>query len=154
MPLPTTADDIWPTIEKHPFAVLGFVNPKGEARAAGVMYKVRDRVLYVITGPDTWKTRHIRNNASVSITVTVQRVPIRVRAIPPAVVTFSGHATIVGIGDVPHDLAKDLTRGIEGIDDLCVIKIEPTGSFVTYGIGVAPMTMRNPKQSIARVPVA
>jgi hypothetical protein len=154
MPLPTTADDVWPTIEKWPFAGLGFVNPDGEARAAGVMYKVRDRVLHVITGPTTWKARHIRSNPHVSVTVTVQRFPIRIRAIPPAVITFSGHATVVDLDDVAPDLAKELTHGSDDMGGMCVIRIEPVGTFVTYGIGVPPMTMRHPEQSIARVPVS
>ena len=50
MPLPTTADDVWPHIEKWPFGVLSFVTPKGESRGAGVMYQVKDRVLYVLPG--------------------------------------------------------------------------------------------------------
>jgi hypothetical protein len=50
MALPTTAEEIWPYIEKWPFAVVGFVTPNGEPRAAGVMYKVKDRVLNVLTG--------------------------------------------------------------------------------------------------------
>lgn len=154
MPLPASADDVWPTIEKWPFAVLGFVNADGKARAAGVMYKVRNRVLHVITGPTTWKARHIRNNPHVSVTVTVQRVPIGVRAIPPAVITFSGHATVVGLDDVAPDLAKELTHGIDDIGEMCVIRVEPVGTFVTYGIGVPPMTMRHPEQSIARIPVS
>lgn len=41
MALLTTADEIWPYIEKWPFAVVGFVTPNGEPRAAGVMYKVK-----------------------------------------------------------------------------------------------------------------
>ena len=41
------------------------------ARSAGVMYKVKDRKLYVLTGPDTWKVKHIRANPNVSMTVTV-----------------------------------------------------------------------------------
>ncbi|MEA3501554.1 MAG: pyridoxamine 5'-phosphate oxidase family protein [Actinomycetota bacterium] len=154
MPLPTTANDVWPTIEKWPFAVLGFVNPRGESRAAGVMYKVRDRVLHVITGPDTWKARHIRNNPHVSVTVPVQRFPIRSTKIPPAVITFSGHATVVAIDDVASDLRDELTHGIEDAGDMCVIRIKPAGRFVTYGIGVPPMTMRHPERAIARVPIA
>jgi hypothetical protein len=50
MALPATVDGIWPYIERWPFAVIGFVTPGGEPRAAGVMYKVKDRELYVVTG--------------------------------------------------------------------------------------------------------
>lgn len=155
MPLPTTADEIWEEIEKWPFAVLGFVNPSGEPRAAGVMYVARDRVLYVVSGPDTWKVRHIRANPNVSVAVTVQRLPIRIRQAPPAVITFSGHATILPMDDVDTSLRKNLMRGIdETMGEMCVIRIEPVGRFVTYGIGVPLMKMRIPGQALARVPIS
>jgi len=153
--LPTTADEVWDVIEKWPFAVLGFVTPSGEARAAGVMYKVRERIVHVVTGPNTWKARHIRANPSVSVTVTVQRLPIRVRQAPPAVITFSGHATVVPVRDVDADLRAELMRGVDmSDDDTCVIQIEPAGRFVTYGIGVPMMKMRTPDEALARIPIS
>ena len=154
MTLPTTADEIWPHIEKWPFAVVGFVTPNGEPRAAGVMYKVKDRVLNVLTGPETWKVKHIRENPNVVVTVTVQRLPIRIRQAPPAVITFAGRATVVPIDEVGEALRTDLMRGVDdAIGDMCVIRIEPSGRFVTYGIGVPLMKMRHPDESLARVPV-
>ena len=155
MPLPTTAAEVWEEVEKWPFAVLGFVNRSGEPRAAGVMYVARDHRLNVATGPDTWKVRHIRANPNVSVTVTVQRLPIRVRKAPPAVITFSGLATIVPMADVDSELKTDLMRGIDKtVGEMCVIQIEPVGRFVTYGIGVPLMKMRTPGAALARVPVS
>lgn len=154
MALPETADEIWPYIEKWPFAVVGFVTPGGEPRAAGVMYKVKDRVLNVLTGPDTWKVKHIKANPNVVVTVTVQRLPIRVRQAPPAVITFPGHATVVPIDEVDAELRTDLLRGVDDtMGDTCVIRIKPVGRFVTYGIGVPMIKMRHPNESLARVPV-
>lgn len=154
MPLPTTADDVWPTIEKWSFAVFGFVSARGEARAAGVMYTTSDRVLYFITGPDTWKARHIRGNPHVSVTIPVQRFLVRSTKVPPAVITFSGYATVVGLDDIAVDLRKELTHGSDDMDDMCVIRVEPAGNFLTYGIGVPLMAMRQPDRSLSRVPVA
>jgi len=151
--LPTTAEEIWPHIEKWPFAVLSFVTPKGESRSAGVMYQVRDRKLYVLTGSGTWKARHISHNPNVSVTVTVQRLPIRIRQVPPAVITFSGVATVLEMNDVDAGLRASLTRGTGEMPGSCVIEIAPTGRFVTYGIGIPAMQMRLPEKSIARVPV-
>jgi hypothetical protein len=152
--LPTTPDEIWVHIEKWPFAVLGVVTPEGEARAAGVMYVVRDRRLYVITGPDTWKVQHIRGNPHVSVTVTIQRTPVRIRQAPPAVITFSGIATVHPIEDVDPELLTRLLRGVGDDLPMCVIEIEPVGRFVTYGIGISPLQMRHPEKALARVPVA
>ena len=154
MSLPTTANEIWPHIEKWPFAVLSFVTPSGESRSAGVMYKVKERAVYVLTGPNTWKAKHIRSNPNVSVTVTIQRLPIRIRMMPPAVITFSGTADVLEMADVDDAIREALTRGIDEMSDVCAIKVIPKGNFVTYGIGVPAMTMRHPEQSLARVPVS
>ena len=153
MALPTTAEEVWPYIEKWPFAVLSFVTAKGESRSAGVMYKVKDRDLYVLTGPDTWKAKHIRKNPNVSVTVTVQRLPIRVRQAPPAVITFSGIGSVLAMDEVDPELRRDLMRGVGDMPDTCVIRIAPQGRFVTYGIGIPMMQMRRPERALARVPV-
>ena len=155
MALPTTADEVWREIERWPFAVLGFVTSSGEARAAGVMFTVQDRLLYIVTGPDTWKVRHIRANPHVSVTVPVQRLPIRVRKAPPAVITFSGLATILNLDDLDDELRTALTRGIDVASmKMCAVRVAPVGRFVTYGIGVPLMKMRRPGEALARVPVA
>ena len=154
MPLPTTADEVWPHIEKWPFGVLSFVTPKGESRSAGIMYQVKDRVLYVLTGEDTWKVRHIRSNPNVSMTVPIQRLPIRIRQMPPAVISFSGVATILGLDEIETELRTRLTRGTGEMPGTCIIRIEPEGRFVTYGIGISAMEMRHPDKSRARVPVS
>jgi hypothetical protein len=153
MALPTSAQEIWPYIEKWPFAVLSFVTQKGESRSAGVMYKVKDHALYVLTGPDTWKARHIEANPNVSITVTVQRLPIRVRQAPPAVITFAGVGSVLGMSEIDDDLRVKLMRGVSDIGDTCVIRIEPVGRFVTYGIGIPMWQMRQPEKALARIPV-
>lgn len=154
MALPKTADEVWGYIEKWPFAVISFVTATGEARSAGVMYKVKDRALYVLTGPNTWKAKHIKANPNVSVTVTVQRLPIRVKQAPPAVITFPGIGSVLGLDEVAEELRRDLLRGVGEIPDTCVIRIEPRGHFVTYGIGIPMMQMRQPEKALARVPVA
>lgn len=111
-------------------------------------------MLYVLTGPETWKVRHIRKNPNVVVTVTVQRLPIRIRQAPPAVITFPGRAAVVPIDEVDAAMRADLMRGVDDtMGTTCVIQIEPVGRFVTYGIGVPLMKMRHPDESLARVPV-
>lgn len=153
MALPTKAEEVWPYIEKWPFAVVSFVTPESESRSAGIMYKVRDRALYVLTGPDTWKAKHIKANPHVSVTVTVPRLPIRIRQAPPAVITFSGIGSVLEMKDVEEGLRNDLMRGVGDLPDTCVIRIEPKGRFVTYGIGIPMWQMRQPEKALARVPV-
>ena len=154
---PTTRQ-IWHSIERHIFGVLAWVTPSGEARTAGIVYTAADRKIYIATGPQTWKARHIAENPYVSMTVTVpKRIPFMPwLKIPAAVITFHGDATIRPIGEAPdpvlHALLRGLEKQIEELD-MCLIEITPVGHFVTYGIGVPMLTMRYPERSRARVPV-
>jgi hypothetical protein len=87
------------------------------------------------------------------MTVTIQRLPVRVRMVPPAVITFAGTAEVLGVDDVGADMKEALTRGIDDMPNTCAIRIVPKGYFVTYGIGIPAMQMRHPEKSLARVPV-
>ena len=154
-----TTQQVWQSIERHIFAVLAWVTPSGEARTAGIVYTVADREFYIVTGPQTWKARHIAANRHVSLTVTVpKRIPLMPwLKIPAAAITFHGEATIRPIGEAPGPILHALLRGLEGeVEqlDMCLIEVTPVGHFVTYGIGVPLLVMRDPKRATARVPVA
>ena len=43
MSAPITPDLVWSEVEKRLFAVLAYVNPKVQARSAGIVYLVKDR---------------------------------------------------------------------------------------------------------------
>jgi uncharacterized pyridoxamine 5'-phosphate oxidase family protein len=155
-----TTDLVWKEIEKELFAVLGMVTAQNEARTVGIVYVVRGRKLYVGTGRDAWKTRHIRQNPNVSLTI-----PIHKRIffmpwikIPSATITFAGKAQVKDIDDVPADVLDVVYRGME-LDDAfkaesVVIEIEPVKEFLTYGVGVSLMDMRDPAKARGRVAVA
>jgi hypothetical protein len=76
--------------------------------------------------------------------------------IPPATISFSARATVhapgsVDLGSMSPDLVKLLPPGNESTG--CVIELMPEGSFVTYGIGVSVVGMRDASRARARVPV-
>ena len=159
MPATITTQEVWHEVGKHFFAVLAFVNSRGEPRSAGIDYMVRDHELYVVTERNTWKARHIQANSHVSLTVIIpKRVPFMPWIpIPPATITFQGEATIHDPKDVPPDVVPTLLRGLkpsaEEVAALCVIRVHPVGDFVTYGVGVSMQTMRQPELSRGRAPV-
>ena len=159
MPAPVTTDSVWETVEKHLFGVLAYVTPSAEARSAGIVYVVSDRNFYISTGYDTWKARHIAANSNVSLTVTIpKRLPFfPFFKIPSAVVTCQGAAEILGVGDIDESIVKRLYRGLEVTDQLRqetrVIKVTPSGDFVTYGVGVPLMRMRKPEEAQGRASV-
>ncbi len=153
------AQQVWQIIDKELFAVVGMVNAHNEARTAGILYAVRDRKLYFITGRDTWKARHIAANPRVSVTIPIaKRVPIMPwMKIPQATITFQGTAHVCGAGEAMPDLLQKLLGPMaddrELIAGSCLIEIVPAGEFVTYGIGVRLIEMRDPNKARGRAPV-
>ena len=159
MPASLTASQDWKVIEKELFAVLGMVTAKGEARTTGVVYVVRDRKLYIVTEKDMWKARHIDANPHVSLTVTIEkRIPFMPwYKVPPATISFSGTARILCPDDAPPDILSTVLRGMvvdpQALARTCIIEVTPEKDFITYGVGVSLMDMRDPDKATGRVPV-
>ena len=159
MPLQLTSDQVWQAVEKEIFGVIGMVTAKNEARTVGVVYVVHDRKLYIASGKETWKARHIRQNPNVSMTVTIpKRIPIAPWVkIPAATITFSGTARIIAPKDASAEIKQAIFRGSADDDGLiassCLIEMTPIGHFITYGIGIPLMQMRYPEKSRGRAPV-
>jgi hypothetical protein len=157
MPADITTEQVWSEVEKQVFAVLGMVTAKGEARTAGIVYIARDRELYIGTSKGAWKTRHVRRNPKVSLTVTIaKRIPfLPFVPIPPATITFQGEATVHDVEEIGGDVLQALYKGMEideeFVADSCIIRVKPKGDFVTYGVGVSLLAMRDPKKSQGRV---
>lgn len=153
-----TSEQVWKKVAAGSFAVIGYVTPRGEPRASGVVYKTLGRRLYVAVAPDSWKARHIAVSRQVSVTVPVRRggVLSLVAPIPPATVSFHGTATVFPAGSPQvHPVLEEL-KGLlpaERRASASIIEIVPEGSFVTYGLGVSLAKMRDPRAARCRVPV-
>ena len=155
-----TSEQVWTKLKKELFGVLGMVTAKGETRTVGIVYAVHDRKLYIATGKDSWKACHTRNNPNVSITVPIaKRIPfLPWIKIPAATITFSGKAKVLEPDKVGADVLYALLRGLaedqERLATMCVIEIQPVGEFITYGVGVSLMGMRDTEKARGRAPVA
>ncbi|MFU8947874.1 pyridoxamine 5'-phosphate oxidase family protein [Mycetocola zhadangensis] len=154
-----TTDDVWRVLEKQNFMVVGMVSARGEARTAGVMPFTVDRTLWFTTNDDEWKARHIAAHPAVSVTVAIpKRVPLLPWIkVPAATITFSGIADIVPAERMPNAARQALTKGIElGSDGsrgtLLGIGIRPVGDFITYGVGVSVVKMRDTEAARGRAP--
>lgn len=154
-----TTEQIWRAVAKASFAVVSHVTPTGQPRASGVVYTTIDRRLYVVVAVDSWKARHIAASGRVAVTVPVRRGGLMslLFPIPPATISFPASA-VVHSPDSPegqrvlNQLAKLLPP--EQRDSIRIIEIRPEGRFVTYGVGVPLLRMRNPALARAHVPVA
>jgi hypothetical protein len=153
-----TPDQVWQALERASFAVVSHVTPAGEPRSSGVVYALVDRRLLVVVAADGWKARHIAHDGRVAVTVPVRRGGIMslLVPIPPATISFRASAVI-------HE--PDSPEGRRALTQLAhllpearratsrILEIRPEGHFVTYGVGVPLMRMRDPEASRARVPV-
>ena len=117
------------------------------------MYGTVDRRLYVAVAGDGWKARQIVTGQMVAVTVPVRRggVLSLLAPIPPATITFEARATVHPAGSLDiGSVSKELTRLVPEArkTSSCIIELEPEGRFLTYGIGVSLMDMRDPTLAI------
>jgi hypothetical protein len=154
-----TSEQVWRAIEKASFAVIGYVTPSGEPRTSGVVYRVTDGRLYVVVDRDGWKAKHVARNGRVAVTVPVRRGGLAslVAPIPPATISFRATAVVYPPDSPQVRQAVDALGSMlpaERRHSVRVIEIVPEGTFVTYGIGVPLMKMRDTDAARARVPVS
>jgi hypothetical protein len=140
---------VWRALEKASFAVVSHVCPSGEPRSSGVVYGVVNRRLYVAVAADGWKARQIANGQEVAVTVPVRRGGILslLMPIPPATITFRSTATVHPAGSLHvTSVSKDLAKLVpeERQESSVIIELTPKGRFLTYGIGVSLLDMRDP----------
>ena len=153
-----TSSQVWKAIASQIFGVLGLVTARNEARTVGINYVVHDRKFYIRTTADSWKARHASFNAKVSMTIPIaKRIPfLPWIKIPAATVSFSGDARVYPLDAVDPEVSHAMLHSLENIPDpsgLSVIEVKPRGTFVTYGVGVSLMKMRDPTKARGRAPV-
>ena len=159
MSSPITSAEVWRAIDHQLFAVLGMATAHNEARTVGVVYVVHDHHLFVGTDKASWKVRHIAANPQISMTIPIaKRIPfLPWIKIPAATVTFSATARVLAPSEAPAAVMHALFRGMAGVEELmrdaCVIDVAPHGEFVTYGVGVTLLEMRDRAKARGRAPV-
>ena len=153
-----TADGVWRALGKHTFAVMSHVTASGEPRSSGVVYGTDGRRILVVVAASSWKARTIGDGQLVALTVPVRRGGLLASLfpIPPAAISFRarahvGEACMLDRESLPPKFARLLPPTHS---ESCVIELIPEGQFMTYGIGVSLMAMRDPELALARVPVA
>jgi len=157
-PAGLTTERVWRELTTASFAIVSHVTPTGNPRSSGIMYLVVDRHLLVVISPDSCKARQITNGDQLAVTVPVRRGGLLslVAPIPPATISFHARAKLHPAGSLDiESVSKKLARMIpaERRDLCCVLELEPVGRFLTYGVGVSLMKMRDPVEASGRVPV-
>lgn len=159
MPNPATTQNVWEAIHKELFAILGMVTEDKQSRTVGIVYIARNGKFYIGTGLSTWKARHVKNNPAVSMTIPIaKRIPVAPWVkIPQATITFSGTARIIPGDQANQELQRAVFRhkadDREFMKENCLIEVTPVGDFITYGIGIPLIKMREPELARGRAPV-
>ncbi len=141
-------------IDGRSFAVVSTVSHAGFPHAAGVIYAAVGSDIYVHTMRSSRKARNIVDNERVAVVVPVRRLPVG----PPFTVQFQGRAAVLDMGDpeITAHLDAGRLRAITGhgaLDepDGCFVRIRPTRTVHTYGIGVSAIALaRDPLHVGAR----
>jgi Pyridoxamine 5'-phosphate oxidase len=154
-----TTEQVWDTVAKASFAVLGYATPSGEPRSSGVVYKTVGRRLYVAVAPDSWKAKHVAASGRVAVTVPVRRGGLLslVAPIPPATISFHATAIVHPPGSLrARSLLTELGSLLPADRQASgsIIEVVPEGAFVTYGLGVSLSKLRDPAAARGRVPVS
>ena len=155
-----SSEKVWDAINKEMFAVIGMVTAQNEARTVGVVYIVQDGKLYISSQKDAWKARHIGKNSAVSLTIPIAKRILFLPwiKIPAATITFSGKARVFPAADAQKSLLRavfrDMAEDAAKIADVCLIEVTPEKEFITYGVGVSLMQMRDTEKARGRALVA
>ena len=154
-----TTAQVWAELSKQVFAVVGMVSARGQGRTVGIVPMVHEGAIWFLSKDGEWKTRHLRANAEISVTVPIcKRVPfVPFVKVPAATITTAGTASVLARVQVPDEVWRALTRGIE-LDDAAEaahvgVRIVPHGDFVTYGVGTSLLGMRDTEKARGRAPV-
>jgi hypothetical protein len=150
-----TASQVWRAVSKASFAVLGHVTPAGSPRSSGVVYTVVGDRMLIAVAKDSWKARHIGTDGLVSVTVPIRRGGLSALSapVPPATVSFPGVATIHSGESLYRMPALAKLVPPQRWASCVIVDVRPIGHYVTYGLGVPLLRMRDPLRSRARIPV-
>jgi hypothetical protein len=152
------SDQVWGELGKASFAIVSYVTPAGEPRSSGVVYASEGRHVYLAVAPDSWKARQIADGQQVAVTVPVRRGGLLslLFPIPPATVSFHARATVHPAGSIDlNSVSKKLVSLLpKDRRATTVLELVPEGTFLTYGIGVSLIEMRDPVAAGAHIPIS
>lgn len=161
-PRPTVDPDqearVAKAIGSRAFAMLSTVSPAGFPHAAGVQYAVGGTegrtVLYVHTMRSSRKAINVAADGRVAVVIPVRRLPVG----PPFTIQFQGRAELVepDAPEIVEAVAAGQLKAVSSHGELdepdgCFLRITPTATIHTYGIGVSALAIaRDPINNGAR----
>ncbi len=153
-----TTDQVWREVSKGSFLVLSFTTREGWPRSCGILYATSGRRVFVEVHPGSLKAHEIHDGDQVAVTVPVRRGGLLslLMPIPPSAISFHARVILHPLGTL--DLGT-ISKTFAGLPEYVrkgsiVLELEPEGKFLTFGIGVPLMEMRDLNKMFGRTPVA
>ncbi len=142
-------------ISRRSYCVLSTVSPAGRPHAAGVIYALVDRDLWVSVDRSSRKARNIASNRFVHVQIPVRRGPVG----PPSSVQFAATAELFTPSDpevqrlrAAGRLTKVAGHGELERPDAALVRIRPDRVLHTYGLGLSLIKLiRDPLRAAGRV---
>ena len=153
-----TTEQVWREVSKAWSLTLGFTTREGKPRSACMIYATSGRRLFVEVHPGSLKAREIHDGDEVAVTVPVRRGGLLalVMPIPPAAISFHARVIAHPLGTVDLGTISKLFAGLP--EDVrkgsIVFELVPEGQFLTFGVGISLMEMRDLNKALGRAPVA
>lgn len=146
------------TIARRSFCTLATTSPAGRPHVAGVLYVADGTTLYVNTSRGSRKARNVAANQRGFVCIPVRRLPVG----PPSTIQLEATVDVVGSDDpsivalLERGTLKPITsHGELENPDGCFLRITPTGTLHTYGLGMSiRRLMRDPINAAGRVSLA
>ena len=157
VPTPTDTDQaarVRKAVASRSFATISTVSEAGFPHAAGVIYVPIGDELYVHTMRTSRKARNVAANERVGVVIPVRKLPVG----PPFTVQFQARAELMAMDDdeIVRHVESGALKKITGHGELdepdgCFLRIRPTGTVHTYGIGVSALAVaKDPLHAGAR----
>ena len=145
-------DEVRKILRKNIWLVLSTVNENNRPHSCVVVYQSDGYKITVLTGSDTVKVKNIKKNDKVSVTIPFRKNFFhKLIPAPPAELHFSATAEIVPKGD--EEARKIYNKFLKhaensGVDeDSIFIKITPSNTIHTYGVGIKLLELRKPEKA-------
>jgi general stress protein 26 len=134
------SDAVADAIRSSWFCTLATTSAANRPHAAGVLYAVVGRDLYVNTDRESRKARNVAENARVAVCIAVEGQP----GGPPNTISLQGRAELLANDDpdivrlvADGSLAAVTSHGELDRPGTCFVKITPGSRVAYYGVGVS-----------------
>ncbi|MCG3216621.1 MAG: pyridoxamine 5'-phosphate oxidase family protein [Candidatus Heimdallarchaeota archaeon] len=139
-------------MKNNNWLVLSTANEKGHPQSSVIMYESDGNNIYFTTGKNTLKSRNIRKNPNVSITIPFfKNLLHKFVPAPPAELHFKAKAEFLEreSEEVQTMLARiiEYEEKVRVSSDSVYIKITPGKKVATYGVGIKLLEMRFPEKA-------